>query len=541
VKGCAGGVNDLNVNKEFEKEGRIKDFISQNKRLVVLLAILAVVIIVGISVNVWVNNANKVAEEELIIPEADIIEDQIAEILPKTERTVEGDELTTSPGSIPKDPFMGPMVLLGVITGGRDDNIAIIKSGNTTYVVKEGEQILDYWNLKAVNGDSAVLESDERETMLKLSGMAINSESTSATTSNTVSLDVRNADVRDVLSALAIKLNANVIYTEKPTNITLKVENVTSVRALEMVAQNLGYSYARQSGLYVVGSSNKLHSDFFNQMVLTRFNLIFIEAEIVEPLIGRLSLPVKSIRIPTNQQAIWIQGTPQAILKMQELINAIDRPENADDEEISLAYRSIWTNVISPSRVTELLSDAGMDVENYVILGSRLLVFDKDLFSRWEEIETLVRELDNMNASEYRVFAFALKNTVARDAAERLDQFDYEGVKTITFNYPQFGQEILVICPPHLESQVYSSLVSLDGNRKKIKAPITSATGENAKSMLTAKRTLLSELTDVSVKDMYLSENLSGDRDAPHYVLWIEETPDKIQYLNEMILRFDEK
>lgn len=537
-------MSDLNVNNEYEKENKVKDFIAKNKRLVVLLAILAVVIIVGVSVILWANQADPSVENEPAISETDVISNQLAEILPKTERTDEGEQSSTSSTYIPKDPFMGPMVLSGIITGGQDRNLAIIKSGNTTYVAKQGDKILDYWTINEVTRDSTILVSGDRETNLKLSGGSIDSSFITDPSGNNISLDVKNADVRDVLSALAIKLNSNIMYTETPRDITLKVNNVSPTKALELVTQNMGYSYVQQGKLIVVGNTNKLHQDFFNQMVITRFNLLFIEADIVEPLIARLALPVKSIQIPSNPQAIWIQGTPQAIFKMEELIRAIDRPENVAEEEereISLSFRSIWTNVISPERVVVLLDDAGLAVENFVILGSRLLVFDKDLFSRWEEIETLVRELDNMNASDHRVFSFPLKNTVAKDAADRLSEFGYEGVKAITFNYPEFGKEILVICPPHLESQVYSSLVALDGNRLKVKLPITVATGDNARSELIAKRKLLSELTGISVSEMNISDNISGNSDSPHYVLWIEQTPDNVRLLNNYIEMFDQK
>ncbi|WP_051534261.1 hypothetical protein [Desulfitibacter alkalitolerans] len=536
-------MSEPNINNELERETRLKDFILKNKRLVFLLAILAVVIAAGISVNLWINQANTLAEEDLLPPDSGIIKDQLAEILPKTERTDETEQYSTGSTLIPMDPFMGPMVLLGVVNSGKGECLAIIKAGNTTFVAKEGEQIVDYWTLNEVKRDYAVLISEERQTTLKLSGTSM-AKSSTAISGNNISFDFRNADVRDVLSTLAIKLNANLIYTESPTNITLKAENVSPVKALELLSHQLGYGYVQQGKLIVVGSTNKLHSDFFNQMVITRFNLSFVEASIIEPIISKLALPVKSITISTNQQAIWIQGTPQALLKVQELIAAIDKPENAGkaEETISLAYRSIWTNVISPERVIALLGQAGLEVQNSVIIGSRILVFDSDLFSRWQEIEALVRELDNMNAIDYRVFSFSLRNTVAGDAAERLLEFGYgESVKTITFNYPEFGRELLVICPPNLEAQVYSSLVAIDGNRSKVKLPITSATGSNARSELIAKRKLLSELTGISVNEMYISDNISGNSDSPHHVLWIEQTPDNVRLLNNYIKMFDQK
>lgn len=355
------------------------------------------------------------------------------------------------------------------------------------------------------------------------------------TSSSTISIQVREADLRDVLSALAVKTKTSIILMEKPTKITFQAENVSPMKALELMLQGEGLSYIQDGKLLVVGKEEKLHERFFNQMTLTRFDLLFITADQLEDLIGKFGVPVKGISLDANEYSIWFQGTPQSLSKVRELINAVDVPENAAIEISDLEFREIMTYAITPSRAAELVSEAGIPLNRYIAMGNRLLVFDRKVLERWEQFEAIISEVDNINAREQSVFLFTLHNTLAKDAAEMLEVFEYEEVKTITFNFPELTRELLVICPPELETEVYVNLVNIDGERKKIKAVITSAKGEYARKEIIAKRKLLSEMTGISTNSMNISDNLSGDVSKPHYVLWTETTPDRVQLLRELV------
>jgi len=351
-----------------------------------------------------------------------------------------------------------------------------------------------------------------------------------------LTLDVREADLRDVLSALALKMGATVILAtkeDKPVKITFQVKNVSPLQALELIVEKQGLTYLQRENLIIVGDQGTLQESFFNQLLLTRFNTFYVPAPKLIGFIKELGIPLKSITSEHDQNVLWVQGTAPALQKVRELINAVDGEEN----QLSLEYRTLTPTQIPPARAVELLAKAGVTLKRYLVLNNRLLVFDRELFSRWAELEALVKDLDTMDARKQKAFVYQLKNIVARDAANWLKEFDFGAgneVKTVTFNNPEFGRELLVICPPEVENQVRSALSSLDGTRQKTRAPVAAASGKFAHQALNAKRSLLSEMSGVPVGSMHISSNLSGDDDNPQYVLWAEETPDKLKLLQDL-------
>ncbi|RQD73355.1 MAG: LysM peptidoglycan-binding domain-containing protein, partial [Candidatus Syntrophonatronum acetioxidans] len=207
-----------------------------------------------------------------------------------------------------------------------------------------------------------------------------------------ISLDVTDTDLRDVLSALALNLRVNIIpaYDEE-IRVTFKVDNVPALEALELLLHTYDLTFIRQGNLIVAGPQEKLTSDFFNRIVLTRFNLKHLTSDTVNSLIDELGIPIQRIWVEKNPRIVWAQGTPPALCKMKELLSAVDIPES----------------------------------EEFVP----------------------------------HIFLYTLKHTTTEYTLERLNELVGEednlaGVRGITFNYPEFTQEILVITPRHLKGQV---------------------------------------------------------------------------------------
>lgn len=378
----------------------------------------------------------------------------------------------------------------------------------------------------------------------------------------TVSLDVRDADLRDVLSALALKLNAVIILAtkdDKPVRITFRAEKMSARQALDVIVQSRGLAYVEDGNLLVVGEPETLHKNFFSQMIITRLDTTYVTAQQLRELIDELRIgDVKCLSLDANPNAIWVQGTAQEVAKVWELLVAVDYPENQPkpENQINLDYRSLTPNQVSPARAVELLDSVGVQLKRYVLLPGTVLVFDRQWFSRWPHVEALFKKLDCLEARKEKAFVYQLQNIVARDAAARLAKFDFvkggaaeasndtdqdkdqqkDVVKIETFNYEQYSKELLVICPPHLEAQVRNALAILDSPRQKVRVPVTYAVGPYAHEELNAKRSLLSELSGVPVGSMHISRDLSGGiKDNPYYVLWVEETPDKIKLIKDLL------
>ncbi|WP_051273678.1 secretin N-terminal domain-containing protein [Desulfotruncus alcoholivorax] len=345
-----------------------------------------------------------------------------------------------------------------------------------------------------------------------------------------ISLEVRDTDLRDILSALAVKLGVNIILTKsEPVRIDFKADNITARKALELIIESQKMAYLQNGNIIVVGDPGTLKSDFFNQMLLVKFDLYYITADKMKELIGQLGIDQTDITVDTNPNAIWVQGTAQTLQKVRELIYAVDEKEN----QLSLEHKTLTTYSITPDRLVELMAGAGVVFKRYVILDNRLLVFDRELFPRWEELQKLAQQLDVNSGQKNKAFIFQLKNIVAGDAKKRLDEFGFTDVKSEAYNYDRFGHELLVICPPYLETRVRTALVSLDQTREKTKVPLLTGSYNQVNSM----RSLLSELSGVSTSSFHISGNIADTIDSKNriYVLWVEETPDKAQLIKDLI------
>lgn len=71
-----------------------------------------------------------------------------------------------------RDPFLAPPRLVGVILGGRGENLAIIETGTTAQVVAPGEEVAGMWTVAEIGSGSVrlVSEDEDKEILLELAG-----------------------------------------------------------------------------------------------------------------------------------------------------------------------------------------------------------------------------------------------------------------------------------------------------------------------------------------------------------------------------------
>lgn len=349
---------DNKINRNIDSEGKIGQFFKKNKSLVFVLPILFVLIIVLILVysNQGTNNTKGTKDTGSALTDLSNNEasnsngsadstnsntedkkaDVKVEVLPQKVRTTDQmnyEEYTPSQ----KDPFEQPMVLSGVLLGDNEEKLAIIESGGKSFVAKEGDTVGKYWNVEKIKEDGAVLSRGGGDSVVRVT-LEQNEQEKSIikNTMNTgnISINVENADLRDVLSAIALGMNTNIILVEQPTRVSFQIKNVSYNTALDYLLRSNGMEYLANGNLTVVGKRETLQKDFFNQMLLTRYDLNFITSEILSRQIDTLGIPIKKITIDENQKSIWVQGTPQSLSKVKELIAMIDIEENSNEEGI---------------------------------------------------------------------------------------------------------------------------------------------------------------------------------------------------------------
>lgn len=149
------------------------------------------------------------------------------------------------------------------------------------------------------------------------------------TPSGTISLDVRDADLLDVLTLIAYKLDANIIFLGPTDRITLKTRSLTPLTTLQVVLQKQGLDYLTVGSNFIVGERSRLYGDFSNRMLLTRFDLFYVSAMEMQGFLAQLRVPVESLTVDSNNRALWVQGTPMALGKAREVVSALDVLENA--------------------------------------------------------------------------------------------------------------------------------------------------------------------------------------------------------------------
>ena len=144
-----------------------------------------------------------------------------------------------------------------------------------------------------------------------------------------ISINVHDADVRDVLSAVAVNMGYSIVYSGDVSTITMKLENVTPAAALDYLLKSMGLSYLQEGSTLVVGKRETLTSDFARSISITRFNLAHITSGELTSNIQKLNLPVTVLTMEANEKALWVQGLPADIAKVRELVRLLDVKENA--------------------------------------------------------------------------------------------------------------------------------------------------------------------------------------------------------------------
>jgi outer membrane lipoprotein SlyB len=154
----------------------------------------------------------------------------------------------------------------------------------------------------------------------------------------TISINVTDADIRDVLSLLALSMDTGIIYLEEPIKVSFTVNDIEPMKALQLLLQSAGtedlqLGYIVNGSLIVVGSHKKLHQEFFDQMAITRFKLSYLLPDDVGKVMEKLEVPVVVITAAGAEKYVWAQGTPQALAKVSSVIAALDRAENFESED----------------------------------------------------------------------------------------------------------------------------------------------------------------------------------------------------------------
>ncbi|MGI6084350.1 MAG: hypothetical protein ACOYIF_02750 [Acetivibrionales bacterium] len=177
-----------------------------------------------------------------------------------------------------------------------------------------------------------------------------------------ISINMKEADIRDALSAIAVHMNKSIIYTGEPMQVTYHIEDVDARTALSYLLNSMSMDYIEDNNVLIVGKRETLTKEFYNKLSLTKFVLKHINSDEIKESLEELGIPVQAIIINTNKKVIWIKGLPEDLGTVNELISMIDREENVFGETgiYSENLTPINMTYITPEEMNKVMGRLGL-------------------------------------------------------------------------------------------------------------------------------------------------------------------------------------
>ncbi len=221
---------------------------------------------------------------------------------------------------------------------------------------------------------------------------------------NTISLNLKEADLLDVLSMLAYKMDANIIYLEDPRTVTITTENLSVMDTFQLILEKEGLDYIRTGRNYIVAERSRLYEDFKSRIYLSKRNLSHVTAQAMEGYLTELDIPVDILTVDANKKTIWIQGTPMALAKAGKIISMLDIEENVDPEEAEDEGEALLARFklyyVSAEMMEEFISQMGVPVQVLSIDVNREEIWLQGTPVALERTGDMIRKLDIFENSD---------------------------------------------------------------------------------------------------------------------------------------------
>lgn len=151
-----------------------------------------------------------------------------------------------------------------------------------------------------------------------------------ALVSTYLSLNLVDADVRDVLSAIALNANYTVIYSGKVENkITVNFKDYTPLKAVDYITRLCGITYLKDGSTLFVGEAGELNSTFIDKTVLTKYHLKYITPAYLQSQATAVGLSdVTYLSTAEDTHNVWVTAYPKEMAKLMELIKILDVSKN---------------------------------------------------------------------------------------------------------------------------------------------------------------------------------------------------------------------
>lgn len=234
-----------------------------------------------------------------------------------------------------------------------------VQAGDTmqSIAAKNGITVSDVMTYNGLTAESVLYKGQ----ILKIPLTSKNNSSGLA--SSTITIKAKDAVVKDLVSALASNAGYTVIYKGADQTISLELENVTPLRAIDYITRLVGLSYLKDGNTILVSTPSELNSTFVDSLVLSKFTFKYITYNELMEQASALGLnDMKSVSQTNNGRDIWISAYPKEMAKLHELAEILDVEGNVmTGSSASVSnFTPIKMNHISPEEFSSLLGSLGL-------------------------------------------------------------------------------------------------------------------------------------------------------------------------------------
>ena len=195
----------------------------------------------------------------------------------------------------------------------------------------------------------------------------------SSLVSSRISLNVADANIKDVLSAIALNAGYTIIMVDPSTDatVTATLEETSPLKAIDYVTRFVDMTYLKDGNTIMVGTAEALNSTFVDKTVLSKITLKYISAEALQTQMSSLGLSNVQIVSTNNKDEFYISGYPKELAKVSELVRLLDVSSNimAGGGLITSNFSAMELKYITAEEFNGLLGNLGLS--QGIVLASR--------------------------------------------------------------------------------------------------------------------------------------------------------------------------
>lgn len=266
-------------------------------------------------------------------------------------------------------------VLPMAVVGSKSDNAAEYQY----YSVKTGDTLTRIARNYGVTVSDIMTANDLSNADKIYSGQIIKVPLSSATAkgnslvSSRISMTVVNANVKDVLSAIALNAGYTVIMSSsgETGTVTVTLEEMSALKAIDYVTRLVGMTFLKDGNTIFVGTADELNTTFVDKTVLTKIKLNYISAQGLQTQMSALGLSNVQVVGTNNADEFYISGYPKELAKVSELVKLLDVSSNimAGGGMIASNFTPLELEHITAEEFNGLLGNLGLSTG--IVLSSR--------------------------------------------------------------------------------------------------------------------------------------------------------------------------